>query len=363
MKSGEEQDVPIIDCDVHPHINELGDILPYMSRAWQQTFKDQTLEMRARGGGRYPHPTGAMRKDATPPGGGIAASDPKFTLSDLIDPYEIELALLQPSQAAAVTAWTDPARADAYVAACNSYFYEHWTEFDQRYGLCVTASPHDPDGGAAEIRKYADKKGAVGVQLPLLNILMGNRHYHPIYEAAVETGMPIVIHPTGGEGSYQGAPTLAGGIPRGYAERHTLLPQVAQSNLASLVFEGVFQRYPGLKVVFVELGFSWAGTFMWRMDKEWRNFRADVPWLERPPSEIVRESVRFTTQPIDEPPHHRELWPVMELMHADEMVMFSSDYPHYDNDNPFKVKDSLLPKESREAIAYGNAKELFGARL
>jgi predicted TIM-barrel fold metal-dependent hydrolase len=355
--------VPMIDCDVHPMINDASALLPYMPRAGQQRFADEGLSVSARIGGRYPHPTGHLRKDATPPGGGLPASDPVFTAEHLLDPNDMEMALLEPLQAAAVAVWTDPARADVFASACNSYFVEHWCGADPRYGLCITASPHDPALAAAEIRRNADVKGVLAVQLPLTDILMGDKHYFPIYEAAEEVGMPIIVHPTGGEGSFTRAPTIAGGVPRSYAERHVLLPQVGQSNLASLVFNGVFDHFPKLRVAFVEWGFSWLLPFLWRMDKEWRNFRADLPWLERPPSEIVREHVRFSTQPIDEPAHHRDLWPVLELLRASELLMFSSDYPHYDNDSPMKVANSLLPKEGREAILYGNAKEFFRGRL
>lgn len=354
--------MPIIDCDVHPHINSFDDLKPYLSRAWQQRFADQGLQLNARLGGRYPHPTGALRKDATPPGGGLPASDPQYTAGDLLDPNDVELALLQPIQAAAIGVWTDPPRADAFAAACNAYFVERWCAVDDRYGLCVTASPLDPQASAREIRRWADERGVVAVQLPLIGILMGNRHYDPIYDAAQETGMPVVVHPTGAEGAFVGMPTVGGGLPRTYAERHALLPHVGQANLASLVFEGTFDRFPRLRVVFVEFGFSWLATFLWRLDKEWRNFRADVPWVKRPPSEVVREYVRFTTQPIDEPRNHRDLWTVLELLYADEVLMFSSDYPHYDNDNPLKVTKTLLPRELRQSVTYDTAKELFGAR-
>jgi predicted TIM-barrel fold metal-dependent hydrolase len=352
----------IIDCDVHPYVNSLKDLLPYMPRAWQQVFSDQNMQLSGRSADRYPHPSGALRKDAIGPQGGLPASDPRFTIEDLLDPYDIELAMLQPVQVSAIAVWTDAKRAAVFASAANDYFLEHWVGIDSRYGLCITVSPHDGEMAAEEIRRHANEPGVVGIQLPLTITMMGNRHYHAIYEAAEEQGLPVLVHPTGAEGSYTGMPTLGGGVPRTYAERHALLPQVAQANLASLIFEGVFDRYPGLRVMFVEYGFSWLAAFMWRLDKEWRNFRADVPWIERPPSEYVREFVRFSTQPIDEPAHHRDLWALLGLLHADEVLVFSSDYPHYDNDSPQKVATSLLPKELRGPIMYDNAKALFEAR-
>jgi uncharacterized protein len=354
----------MIDCDVHPYVNNLDDVMRYMPRAWQERFRVQNIELSGRSVHRYPHPLGgALRKDAVPPSGGLPASDPGYVVEDLLDRYELEAALLIPIQASAVAAWTDATRADVYTEAFNRCVVERWPDADSRFRICVTVSPHDTEHAAAEIRRYRDEPSVVAVSLPLLDTMMGNHHYYPIYEAAQESAMPIVVHPTGAEGSYLGAPAVAGGLPRTYAERHALVPQVAQSNLASLVFEGVFERFPELKVAFVEWGFSWLGPFMWRLDQEWRNFRSDVPWVKRPPSEYINDSVKFTTQPIDDLPNPQDLWPTLDLINAEKTLMFSSDYPHYDNDDPHIVSQRLLPKKSRQAITSTNARDLFGARL
>jgi predicted TIM-barrel fold metal-dependent hydrolase len=354
----------IIDCDVHPYVNKLADVVAYMPQAWQERFRSQNVELSGRSVHRYPHPAGgSLRKDAVPPGGGLPGSDPDYVASDLLDRYDLAAALLIPIQASAVSAWTDATRADVFTEAINRYVVEHWPSVDSRYRICVTASPHDTEHAAAEVRRWRDAASVVAVSLPLLDTMMGNKHYYPIYEAAQECGMPIVVHPTGAEGSYLGAPTIAGGIPRTYAERHALVPQVAQANLASLVFEGVFDRFPELRIAFVEWGFSWLGPFMWRLDQEWRNFRSDVPWVKKPPSEYIHDAVKFTTQPFDDLSNPEDLWPFLDLIDAEKTLMFSSDYPHYDNDDPHIVSRRLLPKKSREAITSKNAREMFSARL
>lgn len=353
----------IIDCDVHAHINSIDDVIPYMPRVWQERFREMSMSINARGGGRYLHPTGALRQDAVGGDGGLAGSDPAFVAEDLLDPFDIETAVLIPLQVAAVAAWTDPVQSAVFVSAGNKFLHERWCQADKRYGLCLTVSPHDAELAAEEIRRYSDTAGAIGVSLPLGAIMMGNKHYNPIYEAAEETAMPILVHPSGAEATYTGCPPVGGGVPRTYAERHALLPHVAQGNLASLIFEGTFNQFPKLRVAFIEWGFSWLPTFLWRMDKEWRNFRSDVPWVDRPPSEYVREFVRFSTQPIDEPGNPRDLWPVLEQMHASETLVFSSDYPHYDNDPPARVSKTLLPADSRDSILYGTARALFDGRL
>jgi predicted TIM-barrel fold metal-dependent hydrolase len=213
-----------------------------------------------------------------------------------------------------------------------------------------------------EIQRWADTERVVGVYLPLLNMLMGHRHYHPIYAAAAERGLPIVSHGSGAEGIYLGAPVGAGGIPSSYIERYVDMPQLAQANVSSLVFEGVFERFPALKVVFSEWGFSWLAALLWRMDKAWTGLRVEVPWVRRPPSEYVAEHIRVTTEPIDEPPVPGQLQQMLEMIVAERTLLFSTDYPHWDNDTPAFVL-SRIPRGYRDRVAHGNAQEVFGERL
>ena len=120
-----------------------------------------------------------------------------------------------------------------------------------------------------------------------------------------------------------------------------------------------FERLPGLKVVMVEGGFAWAPPLAWRLDKNWHRMRREVPEVRRPPSEYMREHVWYTTQPIEEPETPRDLLDVIRWIGADRLL-FSSDYPHWDFDDPryaFKAKPS---PEDVAAIFSGNARRLYG---
>jgi uncharacterized protein len=350
--------VPIIDCDIHPMMTNPEDAFGYLDRGWQEYFGRQEFKISGRAPERYATPTTPLRADATPPSGGLPASDPAFVVTNLLDAWDIERGLLLPMQGLAIAAWTDPPAALAWAGAANDYFYEHWLGLDDRFALAITVAPHDPAGSVAEIERWAGKPGIVAVQLPLLNILMGNRHYYPIYAAAVEAGLPIAVHQTGAEGCYLGSPTVAGGVPRTYAERHAMLTQIGQSNVASLIFEGVFERFPTLRMAFIEYGFSWLLPLLWRMDREWKNFRTATPWVKEPPDHYVRNHMRFATQPLDEPGKISDLWKLIEMLGGEEILIFSSDYPHYDNDDPGVIMKKL-PEAARERIGRDNALEFF----
>jgi predicted TIM-barrel fold metal-dependent hydrolase len=187
---------------------------------------------------------------------------------------------------------------------------------------------------------------------------MGNRHYHPIYEAAQDLGLPILIHHTGTEGGFPTAVSFAGGIPSTYIERHTAFPEIAIANVNRLVFEGNFIRFPGLKLLAAEFGFSWLPHFLWRMDQNWRQFRKEVPWIQSPPSEIVLDRVRFTSQPIEEPERPEYLDQILTMIHAERTLLFSTDYPHWDNDFPKQTLTRIAPA-LRRRIFFDNAAELF----
>lgn len=351
----------IIDSDVHPWINgDIEGLLPYLGMAWRRRFEGRT---------RLPdHPlrpplAGAtsIRGDARPPGGGAGGSDPAYMAEDLLDRYGIEHAVLSSIQAGKLATLPNTEEAVVLARAFNDFFLNEWLSVDSRYKLAACVAPHDPLEAAKEIRRIGSEEGVVAVFLPLLNTLMGNRRYYPIYEAAQEFGLPILIHPTGTEGGFQTSVAFAGGVPSTYIERHTVFPEVAMGNLASLVFEGVFARFPGLKLVMAEFGYGWVPHVLWRMDQNWREFRREVPWIDREPSGYVLDRVRFTTQPAEEPEKEEYLLQILEMIHADRTLIFSTDYPHWDNDVP-KSTFRSVPEPTRQRIFYDNAAELFGLR-
>jgi predicted TIM-barrel fold metal-dependent hydrolase len=124
----------------------------------------------------------------------------------------------------------------------------------------------------------------------------------------------------------------------------------------SLVFDGTFERHPELRVIFVEGAFTWALPLMWRMDRVWEARKADVPWVRRPPSEYVREHIRFTTQPLEDADLN-QYRSYLEWIDPD-LLLYSSDYPHWTYDDP-QWAAKRFPAESRDAIMRANALELF----
>jgi predicted TIM-barrel fold metal-dependent hydrolase len=194
-----------------------------------------------------------------------------------------------------------------------------------------------------EINRVApDKRFVQVLMLVMGDMPLGKRHYWPIYAAAEKHGLPIGIH----AGSAYRHPVTSLGWPTYYSEDYAAQAPAFQQGLSSLICEGVFTKFPDLKVVLLESGFTWLPAHLWRLTKFWRGLRIEVPWLDRAPTEIVKANVRLTIQPCDAPPTEEMFRKLMEHMDSDELLLFSTDYPHWQ----FDGEDVLPPGLSRNLV-------------
>ena len=104
-------------------------------------------------------------------------------------------------------------------------------------------------------------------------------------------------------------------------------PYVASTHAASLICEGVFEKYPNLMFALTEAQQLWAVAVMWHMDSDWKAIRDQTPWLKRLPSEYFRQHIRVGSQPMHEAESTEQLYQFLEMMHADETLVYCSDFP------------------------------------
>ncbi|MBV8697376.1 MAG: amidohydrolase [Bradyrhizobium sp.] len=347
----------IADCDVHPSRATPTELYPYLARRWHAHL--ETI-----GAGPYhgmmigpPYPKGqpnASRRDAYPPEGGPQGSSLSFMQKQHLDPNNVALGVLNPLGTGQGLRNQD--LAIAVCAAINDWQIEKWTSKDSRLKASVVVANEDGPAAAKEIRKRAGDKNFVQVLLLSRNTEpLGQRRYWPVYEAAEEAGLPIGIHAFG----YGGNPITASGWPSYYIEEMVGHSQCQQAVLASLVLEGVFERFPKLKAVMIEAGFGWAPSLMWRLDRAWQRLGAEVPHLKRPPSDYIREHVWWTTQPMEDPERRDHLFDVVDWIGWDRLL-FATDYPHWDFDDPSRVLPAGVSDANRDAFYLGNALKLYG---
>jgi predicted TIM-barrel fold metal-dependent hydrolase len=246
-----------------------------------------------------------------------------------------------------------------YVRAFNDLLLDEWAVVDPRFRLAAAVSPHDPEAAAEEIRRIGGRDEVTAVALPLIDVNLGHRHYHAIYEAALEHGLPVVVHPSRAEGVALGAPTLGGGVQKTPAERLALLPQVAAANLASIVFDGVLERHRELVVMFSGFGFEWIPAALWRFAKEWQALRIDVPWVERSPGEQVGAQIRVAVSGRAPRARHDEVATLAEMI-PPGVLTYGSNRPE-SLEAPDATIASYFSPATAEAVGHRNGVRVIGA--
>jgi predicted TIM-barrel fold metal-dependent hydrolase len=243
------------------------------------------------------------------------------------------------------------------VSALNEWMIAEWLERDERVCGAISITVEDSALAAAEIERVHQHPRWCKVMFPMVTREgLGHSKYWPIYEAAVEFGYPIAAHVGGFSGTQSGA-----GWTTYFVEHHTAFAQHYQTHVISLVYSGVFERFPDLQIVLEEGGLAWLAPLMWRLDHSWETMRDVLPHLTERPSDVIRRHFWFTTQPLDEPAQPRYLAQTLDMIGMDDRIMFSSDYPHWDFDDPTRVlQASVIGAERRKQIMHDNAQRLFG---
>jgi predicted TIM-barrel fold metal-dependent hydrolase len=343
---------PIIDCDIHPRPKSIRDILQYLPSRWHKQY--QML-----GRPFYNHPNHVLRLDAITPSGDSPGSDPVFMREHLLEPYDIKHAILLPLAYASIH--PNPDMGADLASAYNQWLANVWLDqnnADGRYKGSITVAPQDPEAAREEIERWAGHPHMVQVLMDAgARANFGHKQFRPIYEACERHGLPLAIHPTA-EALGINAPSTPG-YPTTYMEWSVGLTLSVQAHLISFITEGVFERFPGLRLILVEGGSAWLPSLLWRMDASWKGLRDEVPWVKKRPSDYVREHVRITSQPLAAPEKSEYLLQNLEMMEAQTTLMFASDYPHWDFDSPTRAFPKL-PETLSRRIFYENARDLYG---
>ena len=345
---------PVIDTDIHFAVDPRR-IAEFLPEPWRRRYLSGN-----RGPGHlgYWNPNGVDRADAVTPDGARIEASPATLAAHFFDPYGIEFGILNKESSLPIGLSPEPDFAAAVASALNDTIVADWLPADPRFRASLVVSVADPELAAREIHRLGDHPGIVQVLMPSgARIPYGQRFYHPIYAAAVGHGLPVAIHP-GSEGVGVSGPPGAAGYPGSYLEWHTGLVCSAIGHLLSVVSEGVFVRFPELRFVLIEGGLSWLPPLLWRFDKNWKALRQTTPWLVRPPSDYVHDHVLLTTQPVEEPERPEDLTAILGMFDVGRMVMFASDFPHWDGDTPdFAAR--AFPPPLRTRVLSETARELY----
>lgn len=344
----------IVDIDVHHALKSSDELLPFLPRTWHNEWKAMGVIP-----AHYYSLIGAYRKDAYPESG-PPGSDPALMRKQLLDENGIDYAILT-TDAINISVYYNPDYANAVAAAYNEWTAGYWLPEDSRFKGSILINNSDPVAAVKEIHRWGDHPDMVQIVMPSASrTLYGQRIFHPIYEAAEQYGLPIAIHPTAEGRGIAPEPTNAG-YPTRYMEWHAGLSLTYIAHLISLVCEGVFEKFPGFKLIGMEGGISWLPNVIWTLDNHYKSLRSSVPWLTKYPSEYIMNQVYLTTQPLEEPEKKEYFLQILEMIHAETTLLYSSDYPHWDFDAP-KTVELSLPKHLRAPVMGETALQLFGLK-
>ncbi len=342
----------LIDCDVHLAVPRVEALFPYLPAHWvehvrQSVFKGATTTY-------YPASAPLAARPGSVPPDGPAGSSLALLQEQLLDPTGVEFAVT--SCLYEIDGLHNPEAAVAFARAVNDWQIAEWFEQDTRLRGSVVVPVQLPELAAQEVARVGGHPAFVQVLLPARSDRpYGNRNFRPLWEAIAAHGLVAGVHFGGAPGN----PPFPSGWPSYYFEEYAGMAQVAQSQLVSIVSEGVFDLFPTLRVVLLECGFTWLPALMWRFDKEWRNLRQTVPWVKRAPSEYLREHIRLTTLPLDAPPNWADMEKTIAQIGGDHLLLYGSDYPHRHPTDPLADFLPRLPDTLARNIRAENARALY----
>lgn len=310
---------PNVDCDIHVKLPTTAKLLPFLDDYWREQVSSRgidRLELTSDLSNIGP----AVRPDWW-----NAVELPQVQ-SAALDAFNTDIAICNCIYGAQAVYNQDLAA--ALCRAMNDWLAADWLSQDSRLRGSVVVPWQHPELAAKEIEHRAADLRFVQVLLMLMGEMpLGRRAMWPIYAAAEAHDFPIGIH---AGSTYRFAP-WTNGWPSFHIEDQAAQGVGFQTQLLSLISEGVFEQFPKLKVVLIGSGVTWLPSFLWRIDKLWRGLRMEIPWVKRPPSEIVAERVRFTLQPFDGPSDRETVANIVDQVGAD-MLLFSTDFPRWNFD-------------------------------
>jgi predicted TIM-barrel fold metal-dependent hydrolase len=334
-----------IDCDLHPRVPTPALLARYMDDHWSAAVETRGIDV----WDTIAYPANSPLTRRPDWRASQADTDPVKAAQATLDRHGFAHAIcncLLPVQA-----FRDENLAAAFARAGNDWLAAEWLDKDDRFRGSVLVPLQSPQRAVEEIERRAGDPRFVQVHMLALGEQpLGKPVHWPVYEAAERHGFTLGIH----AGSTYHHALTGSGWPSYHLEDYAAQSLGFHTQVGSLVCEGVFVKFPRLKAVLIESGVTWLPPYLWRLSKFWRGARAEVPWIDRPPEEIVREHIRLTTQPFDGPPDGsrgaQHLGRLMDQLGSDEMLLFATDFPHWQFDDDEMLPAGIAPELRRKIL-------------
>jgi predicted TIM-barrel fold metal-dependent hydrolase len=245
----------------------------------------------------------------------------------------------------------------AYSKAWNDFVAEEFQKISPRLKAVALVPFQDVPEAVKELRRAVKELKLVGLMLPAvgLRLPLGHESFWPIYEEAEKLDCMVGVHAT-----VRGPHYFAGDLFDQFIEVHTLSHSFAQMmQLTSFMFRGVFDKFPKLRVAFMEAGCSWVPYWMGRMNEEWeKRGRAEAPHCTQKPSEYFKQGRIYLHAEDYEP----LIGPTAAVL-THKVLYYASDYPHWDTEFPENIEQLSrredLNEEGKKWLLAETAKKLY----
>ena len=274
-----------------------------------------------------------------------------------LDKSGMELTVLYPTLCLFMSFLRDREWAVALCRAYNTFLHEEFVKASPRLKAVALLPVQDPEAAAVELRRAARELGLSGAMLAADgDHLLGDARFNPVYEEAERLGVAVTVHASGSHLGGAGVDRF----PR-FIQTHTVSHPFGQMRqLTSMIFEGVPERFPRLRLAFLEAGCGWAPYWMERMDDEFdKRGAAEAPALKKKPSEYVRSGNIYFSCEADE-----WLLPQALKLVGEDQIVYASDFPHWDNSFPGSIDEIKMRGDITDAqkhkVLGDNCRRLYG---
>jgi predicted TIM-barrel fold metal-dependent hydrolase len=351
---------PIIDTCIHHRWPSFGELWEYLGPSWRNYVgpgqNERLFPLFA-----YPNPAGDHLASAASADGRAAGSDPAQLEAQVLGPNRVERALLVHGlDAMMAPVISSPFLGRELARAINDWSIDRWLESDDRLYGAVLVATQTPLDAAAEIRRVGahPKMAAVVVMSLGTGKLLGHPLNDPIFEAAEEVGLPVIVH-RGGDAIPDTPAAPAGGQPLTFAEYATVAPLAVINQVFNLITMGTLSRYAGTKIFIEGAGVSWMAGLVRRMDLTWKAMRKEVPWVTEPPSRYFERHFRVGTYGLERHAGAEMVARIAELRpDFADLVCYGSGYPAWDTVSPQAVA-ATLPPDWQDRVLRENAERWF----
>jgi uncharacterized protein len=272
-----------------------------------------------------------------------------------LDRGGMELAVLYPTLGLFMSFLKDRQWAVALCRAYNTFLHEEFVKKTKRLQAVALLPVQVPEACAPELRRAVRELGLCGAMLPADGgHLLGDGRYAEVYEEAQRLDVMLGIHASGSHLGGAGVDMFPA-----FIQAHTCSHAFGQMRqLTSIILEGIPERFPDVRIAFLEAGCGWAPYWMERMDDEYAKRAAEAPALKKKPSEYCRSGNIYFSCEADE-----WLLPQAVKLIGESQIVYASDFPHWDHSWPASIDEIRqrgdLNDGQKQKILADNARRLY----